>query len=172
MSKVLQSMKKAKLVILDAYLFLPITIDFIIAAIVWYVGKNHPIFSIEIPKQETLGNIMSNLIGIDISLAGFILTALTIIVSLKSNLLSKSEELLSPMESLFSGTHYDEIVSTFKKAIIELSICGGLLYVVWLFDGNDKIDFWFRCVISAIICTSLVVFRSLYVLFEILRGMK
>lgn len=165
-------MKKIKLAVLDIYLFLPITFDLIIAGIVWYVGKCHPVFKVEIPKQETLGNMIGNLIGIDISLAGFILTALTIIVSLKSNVLSKSEDLLSPMETLFSGAHYDLIVSTFKKAIIELSICSGLLYVAWLFDGTEMVDFWFRVVISAILCSALAVLRSLYVLFEILRGMK
>lgn len=155
--------------IVDKYLANPIISDFAIAVIVWYISMYFSIFNFELFDKSNQINVLSNLISTNVSLAGFILAALTIIVTFKSNLKSKGlEESSNALELLFSSKHYDSIVSIFKKSLLEFVLCFILLYLVYSFSDNLCIETLNRVNVIGIIITSLSILRSLFVLFKIL----
>jgi glycerol uptake facilitator-like aquaporin len=125
--------------------------------------------SIAKPTKETLLNIISNLIGTCVSLAGFILAALTIIVTFKSNLKVKGiEHSDNALELIFSSQHYDNIVKVYRDAILEFVILSILLYFVWAFSDflNDSLTF---ATMIGIEMASFTILRSLFILFKILK---
>jgi len=156
--------------ILDFYFRTPVVLDFAFAALVWLISKYKPFFHIKLTDKANQLNILSNLIGTNVSLAGFILAALTIIVTFKSNLKAKGiEETENALELILSSKHYERIVAVFKKALLEFVLCFVFLYFFWTLADNLSIETIFRIVITGIIITSLTIIRSLFILFIILN---
>ena len=159
--------------VLDYYLKLPVLFDIIIAVIVWLTSKHAPVFFIPISERDGQLNIISNLIGTNVSLAGFVLAALTIIVTFKSNLKAKGvEESENALELILSSRHYFNIVSVFKGALIEFVICFTLLYTAWINIDGLSLQTVYRINISGIIITTLAIVRSLTMLFMIIGAEK
>ena len=160
---------KIKNFIIDNYLKIAILADIAICIVSWLISKYYPIFAISLENKSTQLSILANLISTNISLAGFILAALTIIVTFKSNLESKGIAIQSnALELIFSTKHYDNIVSVFKKAIIEFTICFIFLYFSWALSDSIKLIDVYRINICGIIITSLTISRSLFILSIIL----
>lgn len=152
----------------DFYYRFPLLIDLLICAIVWIVNSQFCVFEIAI-SSETLKSILSSIIDTSVSLAGFILAALTIIVSFKSNLKAKSvNEANSAFELIFSSKHYYGIVSAFKNSIMELTILFFLLYSLWLITDSVDSNVLFKSIVLGVIVLSTSVLRSLALLFSIL----
>lgn len=88
---------------IDFYLDHPLIVDFIIIILLVLGQQFCPLrilFKFDVIAQTA---ILSNLIGTSVSLAGFILAALTIIVSFKSNIACKKpENAKNPLELIFS----------------------------------------------------------------------
>lgn len=115
---------KLKAKIFDFYFKMPVVIDIMITASIWYISKYKPIFTVKLTDKTNQLNILSNLIGTNVSLAGFILAALTIIVTFKSNLKAKGiEDSDNALELILSSKQYDKIVSVFKNALLEFVMC-------------------------------------------------
>lgn len=160
---------KLKNLILDNYLKIAISTDLTICTISWIISVYYPILQIVLKDKNTQLEILSNIISTNISLAGFILAALTIIVTFKSNLESKGVVIPSnALELIFSTKHYDNIVNVFKKALFEFTICFIFLYFSWVLSDNIKIINLYRINICGIIITSLTIVRSLFILSMIL----
>lgn len=161
---------KLKGKILDFYFRAPVVLDFAIAAIIWLISKYKPFFHINLTDKVNQLNIVSNLIGTNVSLAGFILAALTIIVTFKSNLKAKGiQETDNALELILSSKHYERIVTVFKKALLEFVLCFVFLYFFWTLTDNLSIVTIFRIAITGVIITSLTIIRSLFILFIILN---
>jgi glycerol uptake facilitator-like aquaporin len=112
---------------------------------------------------------LQELISTSVSLAGFILAALTIIVTFKSNLKAKSiENSDNALDLIFSTGHYDNIVRVFKSSIIELVFCFVALFIVWASTDNLDVIIINKVNVCAILLTSFAIVRSLMVLFMIL----
>ena len=155
--------------ILDRYFAHPILLDGMLSTAVWVVSKNFAWFKFKFADKAAQQNVLSNLISTDVSLAGFILAALTIIVTFKSNLRAKNiEEADNAQELIFSSKHYDSIVKVFRKSIIELVLCFILLYTMWLCSENLSIAAIHRVNTLGVLITSLTIGRSLFILFMIL----
>lgn len=121
-----------------------------------------------ITKNEQAGYI-SSIIGASIALSGFIIAALTIMVTVKSSLRARGiDDAENAMEYLFTTKHYRKIISVFKKSIIELLLGAFILYITWLSLANISALAVQRIVLGVTISMALSVIRSVYVLFKVL----
>lgn len=154
---------------IDLYLKHPISLDVFLILSLFLVNHFLPIFFTIKYSLNTQLNVLSSLIGTSVSLAGFILAALTIIVAFKSNIASKKpEEANNPLELLFSTDNYPKIIKVFKDAIIELTVVFIALYIVWIMLDNLTGSILLNSNIYGAILIFLTVFRTLFVLFLVL----
>lgn len=154
--------------ILDIYYRWPLYFDGIIVGIAMFINIRFNLIMVIVDRLR-MSEIISDMIDTSVSLAGFILAALTIIVTFKSNIKSKGiDDSTNAFEMIFSSTHYKNIVTAFKHSIVELTILFISLYVVSLIVDNLKLNILFQVVVSGIIIISLSIFRSLLLLFKIL----
>lgn len=163
-------MSRRKSPVLDIYLKYPMLIDafgIIIILIIWNFFKIIPFYFTD---KATILNIVSSLIGTCISLAGFILAALTIIVTFRSNLKAKGvDDASNAMELIISSGYYNDIVKVYTGAIYEFLLVGFGLYFFWLsIDNISNLVIMTKAVMCGVIMTATPVFRSLWVLFSII----
>lgn len=155
--------------IIDKYLTIPILCDIGIVSAIWYVSKNFEIFGFVLTDKTNQINIIPYIISADVSLAGFILAALTIIVTFKSNIQSKGmNDAINALELIISSKHYFKIVQVFRKSLVELVICFIFLFCVWLSTDNFSIRTINRINVTGVIITTLAISRSLFILFMVL----
>jgi hypothetical protein len=162
-------MNKLKKKIIDTYLCSPIFFDCLISITVWIGSKHLHYFEFYLNDRNNQISILSNIINTDVSLAGFVLAALTIIVAFKSNLQAKGiEESKNALELIFSSKHYNNIVFVFVRSLIEFIICFVFIFFVWISADNLSIHTINRVNITGILLTTLAIIRSLWVLIIIL----
>lgn len=156
-------------VLIDGYYKRPLIFDFIVLIAIWFLSNWFTIIRFKNSDQANSLSLISSLIGTMISLAGFILAALTIIVTFKSSLLAKGvDDANNALELIFSSRHYKSIVKVFKDSIIEFLIYSLLAYCIWQSYANFSVLILNRIVMSLIISISLNICRSLFMLFSIL----
>ena len=150
----------------DNYLNYAFIIDLIIITIIWVLNSKLSWIEIKYLNKETYINIISNIISASVSLAGFMLASLTIIVAIRSNIANKNpEHAKSPLELFFSIGTFKTIVKVFKISIIELILCFIISYIVWIISRNISIESVHKTIISLLYLMSLSTIRSLFVLF-------
>ena len=150
----------------DNYLYYAFIIDAVIICILWILNSNFSFFEFQHNKKDINISIIGNIIGASISLAGFILASLTIIVAIRSNIKSKNpEQAQTSLELFFSVDTFKTIVKVFKIAIIELVICFIISYILWAVSANTSNEFIFKSIVSIIFLMSVSTIRSLFVLF-------
>ena len=144
--------------------------DMLIVIIIWIISSYVQRISFTFLDTATQMNLLSSVIGTCVSLSGFILAALTIIVTFKSNIKAKRmEEASDALELIFSSKHYPAIINVFKSAITEYCLLFLTLYFVWAGASNMNVETLNKVNISGIIVTSLVLFRSLLTLFKVIE---
>lgn len=152
--------------LIDSYLQYALSIDFVLLGVLWFLNSKVYLFDFDYKSKEEHLNIVESIIGASISLAGFILASLTIIVAIRSNILSKTPESAeNPLELFFSSGTYKAIVKVFKIAIIELIFCFIISYIITISSANFENDFLFKSLICLIYLISVSTIRSLFVLF-------
>lgn len=152
--------------LVDSYLQYALVIDIAVIGILWLLNCKVHLISFEFKSKTEHLSIIENIIGASISLAGFILASLTIIVAIRSNILNKQpENSESPLELFFATGTYKAIVKVFKIAIIELVFCFIVSYILTLSSANLENDFLFKSLICLIYLLSVSTLRSLFVLF-------
>lgn len=150
----------------DNYLNYAFIIDAVIIIALWILNSNFSFFDFDLNRKDINISIISNIIGAAISLAGFILASLTIIVAIRSNTKSKSsEQAQTPLELFFSVDTFKTIVKVFKIAIIELVFCFVISYILWIISNNISNELLFKSIVSMIFLMSVSTIRSLFVLF-------
>jgi glycerol uptake facilitator-like aquaporin len=155
--------------ILDSYLDLAIGFDIVISVIIWISIKNVPVFCFLLLDKQNQVNLFSCLIGADISLAGFILAALTIIVTFKSSVAAKGlQEATNALQLVLSSSKYNSLVKVFKKSLIELILCSLFVFCIWIAVDSLSIQTLNRVNIIGILLTFMALGRSLLVLFTVL----
>ncbi|WP_146141336.1 hypothetical protein [Spirosoma oryzae] len=155
---------------MDWYVKYPIIKDLAFVVLVWLGSYRLPIFDFKVTDKANQLNIMSSIIGASISLAGFLIAALTIIVTYK--LTTKDKKAIDtnlPTELVFVSRHYYRMIAVFRDAIIELLICTVFLYVVWASSDNITVTTANKAVVSGIMLVTLPIFRSLALLFKLLN---
>ncbi|QKG57023.1 hypothetical protein GKZ68_10520 [Hymenobacter sp. BRD128] len=154
--------------ILDSYLRhslkCDIAISIVIVGVLHFWAGRLPLSSFE------RGSVISSLAGTAVSLAGFILAALTIIVTFRANVASKGiMESMSGMEIIFNGPAYRDIVGVFKGAIIGLVICTLVLYLGMIFGANLPLRWISLLSVVGLIEIILSITRCLYILFRVVE---
>ncbi len=156
--------------IIDFYFSYPILIDIVLVTFIWFCSSNLSVIEFKLVDKANQINILPYIISADVSLAGFVLAALTIIVTFKSNLKAKGiEDANNALEMIFSSKHYESIIKVFKKSLVEFVLCFIVLFFVWASTDNLSIISINKIAISGIILTSLAIIRSLYILFVVLN---
>ena len=155
---------------IDYYLNNSLTIDLVCVILIWIINSYFSAFKFNIGTKENNISILSDIISASISLAGFILASLTIIVAVKSNLTNKNpESAKNPLELFFSAGNYKKIIEIFQASIIELTFTFITAYIFWISYENIKLYTLFMVNISLIFVVSISVLRSLLVLFKIIN---
>lgn len=153
---------------LNRYLQYPLLSDMglsLLAAVVFYFVARR--FGIE---TKDLSGVQNSLAGTAVSLAGFILTGLTIIVTIRANLSFKGvEKSTSGLELIFNSWAYKRVVGVFKGAILELIIAAALLYLCMLVNETKVLKpIFLPAAAAGLIVIVLAMFRCLYILFSII----
>ncbi|WP_035677605.1 hypothetical protein [Flavobacterium limnosediminis] len=157
--------------LVDNYLNYAFSIDALLIILYWFFFNKFYLISIIYNSKNSNLDILGNVIGASVSLAGFILASLTIIVAIRSNISNKlPEQSKSPLELFFSIGTFKTIVKVFKIAITELVLCFIISYLVWAISENVANEFIFKTIISLIYLMSVSTIRSLFVLFLLINS--
>jgi hypothetical protein len=155
---------------IDFYLNFALIIDATIVILMWILNSFVIVIDFNRGTKANNLSILSDIISASISLAGFILASLTIIVAIKANLSNKSPELAkNPLELFFSSDNYKKIIEIFQGSIIELTLTFVSAYICWISLENIDDDFLFKVNVSLVFLVSISVVRSLLVLFKIIN---
>jgi len=158
---------------LDLYFKYSIAWDYLlsmlIALITWYLVNTH---CLAIPTQEHLYSTISDMSTIALTMAGFILTLLTVLISFKSaNKIDKDQitEDDKVFDVFFTSKLYFQTVTILKNAIKSLTIIAITGYVLKLTvdDKNYHLLFFF-CVFGVIVIL-LTLWRSILILASIVK---
>lgn len=154
--------------LLDGYLRHPLKYDLFLSILC--VLALHR-WAIHLPLASfDRATILSSLAGAAVSLAGFILAALTIIATFRANVATKRVlESVTKMESLLNGPAYGEIVNVFKGAIVGLVLCTLVLYLGLLFGADQPIRHINLLNLVGLIEIILSIARCLYILFRVVE---
>jgi hypothetical protein len=159
-----------KKTVMDWYLRWPLISDVAMSVLFYFLIDTFLLLESSDETKTTHVGVMNSVISTCVSLAGFILAALTIIVTFKSNLKAKGiNEAEDAMELILSSRHYDSIVSVFKVAIVEFVLITIGLYLASAFVDELRPSFIQMLTLCSISLTSLTICRSLFVLFKILN---
>ena len=154
------------------YMRWPLVADFALTLLAYsavHFGSDYFNFNLRF-SRDTLLDIIPSTIGTCVSLAGFILAALTIIVSFKSSIETRGmADAQNALQMIFSSKHYPLIVMVFKKAIYELVIVFVVLYIAWLFETELRTTPVLIVACSSIMLLCLTTFRSMLFLFRIIN---
>lgn len=169
--------------ILNTYIKRPLLWDLLIAATVCFIYNfllNKICLNISI-NQDLITSIFSDLISTSISLAGFVLASLTIIVTFKDNITQKNNanasnakepvvnKSQSGIELLFSSKHYGRIVGVFTWAVFIYLFLFLVLSFLKLFIGKiDETFYAYLCIVPIVLIT-LTIYRSVLVLYRIIK---
>jgi len=119
---------------------------------------------------DLIQSIISDLISTSISLAGFVLASLTIIVTFKDNISRKSPSLDdSSIELLFSSKHYGRIVGVFTWAVFIFLALFLMLSLSKLIIAKISFSIAIYFCLVPISLTTLTIFRSILVLYSVIK---
>jgi len=156
-------LKKIKIIFIEKGLAVDIPVSI---AIFWIINMKQ-LFISQVFRDD-LKDITNSLISTFVSISGFSLAALTIIITIRANIIGKAD--LKPrnaMETLFSSAHYFLVTDIFKQIIIIQSASALILYISWIVCRLDTLHHFSFIVIS---CYTLLtsVLRLFFILFKIL----
>lgn len=153
--------------LLDYYLDYPKFWDCVVIGLV--VALLHWKASLLPLAVSDLSSLQNGLIGTAVSLAGFIIAALTIIVTFRANIaVKKMDDSANGMELLFNSRNYSKVVSVFKGAIIELVIGFVVVYLSILAEAALTVRHSILIAIALLIGITLSTLRCLFVLYGVL----
>lgn len=166
--------------VLNFYIKRPLLYDVILCAIIsvalhFISLKQNIDFKISL---EDFRSNLTDLISTSISLAGFVLASLTIIVTFKDNInhkesaagtKGKASESLSGLEIIFTSKHYNRIVGVFSWAAFLFLFLFFFFSFAKLAAPKIPAHLYHYISITGIILISLSIFRSLLILYRVIR---
>lgn len=161
---------------IDKYFKRPVLFDyfigiFISGTIVFLVSKT----GFKIPKDEIIISIVSDLSTVALTLSGFILTLLTVLISFKSTAKSKKDinfESDTLYEIFYSTDLYFETVKHLKNAIISLTFTAIVGYSLKLTLDSKYYIVLFTFNLFSLIVIFLTLWRCLLILSKIIKIQK
>lgn len=155
--------------IMDFYLKSAIIIDFlIVGSIISILAYIRPCLGIPLLDKDMVDSLGSDLIATSVSLAGFVLASLTIIVTFKDSVSSK-EKASTGIDLFFKSKHYLPTVKIFYKASLILLVTFLILCVTKVTKGTVPYLIREYIIIGSLILVTTTIFRSLYLLLQIIK---
>ncbi len=156
---------------LNFYFKFPVILDFVVSTLICITMATLTYNEIgwEFDRKR-LTSINSDLISTSISLAGFVLAALTIIVTFKDNV--KKGEQDSGKTVFFNSSRYFDLVKVFYGAALELLFIFILLTITKISDLFSFMGIEAYIILASLIIICSAVFRSLILLFQIIKLQK
>lgn len=164
--------------LLNQYIKRPLFWDIIISLLIISafnrtirLGKFYVAFN-----EDSFRSVLSDLVSSSISLAGFVLASLTIIVTFKDNITHKEQasklhekEEFVPIELLFSSKHYKRIVGVFSWSTLIFILIFFSCSLLKMLSGIMPATQYLNISLFAISLTTLTVLRSLLILYNIIK---
>lgn len=165
--------------LIDKYFKRPLFWDYfaaiIVTAILYYLKIKGVL---EFAEENVFKQLISDLGNISLTLAGIILTLITILISFKSNFDSRNESTANiesrnnVFETFFHTNLYFDSVKFLKGGMKSLLFIGILNFTLKIFISIYSFDHWYLLTVSSIIIIVLTMVRSLLVLGLILDLQK
>lgn len=160
--------------ILDRYFKRPIFWDYLISIgttmiLIYCFIKGR----LSLPEIQDSYSLTGDLTNIALTLAGFILTILTLLITFKDSSGNKTEEQSeSAFKKFFSTNFYFETVKHLKNCIKSIVVIAALGFLFKLFLLQDYRKYLFFYNVFGLIITILSVNRCLLILSQILKFQK
>lgn len=130
---------------------------------------------LSLPKEEYLYGVVSDIATISLTLAGFILTLLTVLISYKSTakkIVGSAAANDAVYDIFFSTSLYFQTVIHLKNAIKSLTILALSGYILKLFVSNHNAFILFAYNSLAVIVICFTLWRCLLILSKIIKLQK
>jgi hypothetical protein len=157
----------------DLYYNRPILYDYIIASIILltlFLLVKYNFF--QLPCSSKSSDFASDLGAIGLTVSGFILTLITILLTLKSGQLLTEEKLTnnsSPFKIFLSSKLYNRSVNILKHGVLSLVLISILLYILKLTLPSDFLLYIFYINILGLVIILATFLRCFYVIDLILK---
>lgn len=120
--------------------------------------------------NEKINSILDRINNHSMTLTGFILACLTIIISIKASVKrGKVTDNSSNIEILFNSKHYKVIVSVFYKAMFMYGVIHILSHMMILYNQVIAFDFLTNYVITLSIISYSILLRCFFVLWLVIK---
>jgi hypothetical protein len=158
--------------LLDKYIKRPLLYDvafimFLILLNEYLVGLKKVVLALD---KNILGNLLNELVSSSVSIGGFVIAALTIILTLKDNLKAKEGSFpISALEIIFNSKHYKRVVRVFYWASLIFVITFfyfSVLEVLWP-NFSEKMAMYL--IMIGLWITVMAVIRCLLILQAIIE---
>lgn len=161
---------------LDRYFKKPIFWDYLLSSIVLAVVIFlHKKVIIHFPKDDYVMSIASDLSTISLTLAGFILTLLTVLITFKSTTKideNEPHEKNTLFELFFGSALYFETVKHLKNCIKSLVFIAVFGFTIKLFANAESCKYIFFYNVFGLVIIVLTLLRSLLILGKIIEIQK
>lgn len=158
---------------IDKYFIRPIFWDYLLSVIgiaTAFLLKDKGV--ITLPKEEYVYSIISDLSTVSLTMVGFILTLVTVLVSFKSSSKIESEnskEKDSVFDIFFASRLYFDTIRHLKNGIKSLTLVALTGYTLKLTVDHLKYEILFLFCFGAIVVIIMTIGRSLLILSQIIK---
>lgn len=133
-----------------------------------FVYYGWPLFKVLDANNQT--NYMFSLISTIVALSGFMIAALTILITVKASLKARGfNDAGNALEYIFTTDRYFEIVGVFTTSITELVILLICCYLVWLNNSNISSISVTKFLFCSTFAMAMATIRSVGIFFKTLR---
>lgn len=159
--------------ILDWYYKRPILIDYAIAALViglFFLINEY--LNLEIIKANVNNDLSIDIGAIGLTVSGFILTLVTILITFKSGEILSDNSLdndSNPFKIFLGSALYKKSINILKYGVLSLVTISIAIFILKLFSGNISSKYILSANIVGIIIISTTFIRCFYVLNIILK---
>lgn len=162
--------------VLDWYFKRPVLIDYIFSIIIclllFWLEKNK---GLKFPEETKVMGLSSDIGTIGLTVSGFILTLLTILITLKNGEDSSNKPITensTPFQVFFASPLYFESTKILKGAVYSLVLISIANYFTKILISKHHIDILFFVNITGLIIISTTFLRSLLILSSIIKMQK
>ena len=161
--------------LLDIYFKAPVLIDYVIAVFTFVIiALTQEKFSFSIPEVDVLISVISDLSNVALTISGFILTLLTLLITFKSSSKLSIKEVTSQItkfEIFFASDLYYVTNRHLKNSIKSLLFLAIIGYVIKLTTVTYNLIIYFFS-IALLVVLVLTIWRCLLILGLVLNFQK
>ena len=158
---------------IDLYFKRPILVDYIISVIIISGIVTLDYFDIfNLPSSEKSSDFASDIGAIGLTVSGFILTLITILISFKSGQIIAEEKLTnssSPFKIFLASPLYGRSIDILKYGVLSLVLVSFLIYILKLSLDDKYLVYIFHVNILGLIIILMTFLRCFFVLGIIMK---